>query len=830
MDVSNSYCLFLSIKTLPLLFMFLIQCYWFIGDDIDRIIGNACIKAGFNVARNRTDTRATATFKVDFVCTRGRLSINSRTLRPTDKGSICPFKIPIFFHKIHDAWFIPKLGAGCCEHAGHCHIAPQLLNQKTTYLSTSELQLCIDTLHENIPISVLQKILEKNLGTRLSYDQVAHIRNSSALCNGKTTSSADRLIAKLKDDPNVHFEMLTAKKDIGKELVTIRKTSKNKKSKAKAKNPAVDSVSSQKTNEPDTVGGFAKMVLQALSVNDDQEILLCLSWITVDAVRFFTQYPERLGVDVTFGTNQEKRPLFRGCISNSNNKNIPTWNAYLPSGANWVFKWLFLTCMPALFPAKSLAQVQIVLTDEDPQCYHNLEAAIHRGILPNAKVRLCKWHKVNRNLVLKCPKLNFTDLAVRETFVRWLYSFCDSVETREEVDVSSKMMMDWLTTSGASQDFIVYATKFWTKSFEFQIEYLLHLNYMYVRGGQCGATSFVESDNSALKRDHCGPKPNFTMERAQGSTMQHESRRLTQLKKINMRSLSKTIKKSDRGEVYGKLTATIQPVPLDLLWEQFNERVSYQFSIVNEKIFHVRKVQWKGRQSGLKHPRFDRTRIVTLKNNLMVCTCGLFHRSGITCRHIYSIINVDPQAEHFWHKHLKLYETWFGKNDSFTNRCEKQQEVFGPYIKEHPVPIEKKRLSRVFSWFQEALPHMPPIIVPLEGKKQKFSVGVPVKNLARKFDEVDGEKLFEKNAYNAMIPNVAQISNLVKTHDDFQIVKDGLQQITQSLMERAKMREGEKITKTVSTARVVSFPAVDFRNQDSRKKPFGSPSNFAAKP
>jgi hypothetical protein len=103
-----------------------------------------------------------------------------------------------------------------------------------------------------------------------------------------------------------------------------------------------------------------------------------------------------MGVDVTFGTNQEKRPLFRGCISNSNDRNIPTWNAFLPSGANWVFKWLFQTCMPALFPAKSLQQVQILLCDEDPQCYNNLHGVIRNGIMPNAKVRFCKWHKVNR--------------------------------------------------------------------------------------------------------------------------------------------------------------------------------------------------------------------------------------------------------------------------------------------------------------------------------------------------------------------------------------------------------------------------------------------------
>lgn len=41
------------------------------GDiDIDRLIGNICVNAGFNVMRNRVDKRSVDTIRVEFGCVR----------------------------------------------------------------------------------------------------------------------------------------------------------------------------------------------------------------------------------------------------------------------------------------------------------------------------------------------------------------------------------------------------------------------------------------------------------------------------------------------------------------------------------------------------------------------------------------------------------------------------------------------------------------------------------------------------------------------------------------------------------------------------------------
>ena len=59
--------------------------------------------------------------------------------------------------------------------------------------------------------------------------------------------------------------------------------------------------------------------------------LLAVVFVTADAVRYHSMFPSVIGVDVVFGTNQEKRPHMRGTCKTSYNKNIPLFNAFLPS-------------------------------------------------------------------------------------------------------------------------------------------------------------------------------------------------------------------------------------------------------------------------------------------------------------------------------------------------------------------------------------------------------------------------------------------------------------------------------------------------------------------
>ena len=66
---------------------------------------------------------------------------------------------------------------------------------------------------------------------------------------------------------------------------------------------------------------FLKHVIKALTVNG--RVLLAVAWVTDKGRLYHQQFPYVLGMDVTFGTNAEKHPLFRASSKTSNNNNVP---------------------------------------------------------------------------------------------------------------------------------------------------------------------------------------------------------------------------------------------------------------------------------------------------------------------------------------------------------------------------------------------------------------------------------------------------------------------------------------------------------------------------
>lgn len=107
-----------------------------------------------------------------------------------------------------------------------------------------------------------------------------------------------------------------------------------------------------------------------------------------------------MGFDVTYGTNKEKRPLARGTVKTTSNKNVPFFNALLPSGASWVFRWIFHEAFPRLVSKDSLKKLHLVLVDDDQHCNSQIDSARTLNKLPNAQYRLCKWHRVR--FILLC--------------------------------------------------------------------------------------------------------------------------------------------------------------------------------------------------------------------------------------------------------------------------------------------------------------------------------------------------------------------------------------------------------------------------------------------
>ena len=62
---------------------------------------------------------------------------------------------------------------------------------------------------------------------------------------------------------------------------------------------------------------FAQAIINALKLTGGRSLLLCVAWVTKEQVNFLDRFPWVITMDVTFGTNAEKRPLIPYELLNS---------------------------------------------------------------------------------------------------------------------------------------------------------------------------------------------------------------------------------------------------------------------------------------------------------------------------------------------------------------------------------------------------------------------------------------------------------------------------------------------------------------------------------
>ena len=142
---------------------------------------------------------------------------------------------------------------------------------------------------------------------------------------------------------------------------------------------------------------FIKDLIKGLTLKDGT-VLLAVMWVTKSGKLYHRKFPYVLGLDVTFGTNSEKRGLFRVSGKTSNNNNIPIISAYIPSERRWLFHWCITKVIPFVLDEDNLSKTKMIISDQDAQLVDvlltelNLRGGTSYGC---AKHRLCKWHKVS---------------------------------------------------------------------------------------------------------------------------------------------------------------------------------------------------------------------------------------------------------------------------------------------------------------------------------------------------------------------------------------------------------------------------------------------------
>jgi hypothetical protein len=784
-------------------------------------------------------------YRDDMVAQEQRKSA-SATSRPITNAETCKFNFCVYYHKINQRWFFPKEGGGSLLHSGHAATPAALSQTSTRNVSKEDMELIVLSLEKNIPTAAIKELIRSKSGTNLSQEQLKNIRRTTVIGKDMVNlSPAERLIHNLRSDPQMSFIMLTAQKEVGSGLIVIKKTTKRK---SQIEFDKYLSELYQGDVQDDTPDSYATLIMKALSINEDQEVLLCISWASAEQIRYFTMFPEVFGMDVTNKTNQEERPLHRGTVVSSAKKNIPVWNAFLPSLCKWCFNWLLCVALPSLFPAKALLNVVLILTDEDDQCKSQIRVARDKNVIRNAADRNCAWHKINRNFEIKVAKHCESDYdrTVLKIIVQWLYSICNKIETTVELEHSRRIFFLWLTTTGCSHQLITVTETFWMEKMKEVLDDMAHYKFMYTYGGWIMTSSFQESENSALKRDTMGPKPNQSIDRSQVTIAQHEGRRIEGLTQEHHQQMEKTTVSYD-DPIFQELSRDVQPYIVSLLKREFDQRQHYSYIGCGPGKYYVRRHTW----SDIEHhsfgeerfvvrvvPAYDRTRIVTITGKTVECSCGLFCRKGTPCRHIMAVLETPPEPCHVFHKHLKSYSTFYGINEDFTKRCDQLVLTKGPQVAD--LILSVNRLGTLLSWFEETLPGTSPVLRPgqvhevedyfvesnLEVVEDDVNTGMDGFGLAGFVSESKKSSYaasletnlhdmpYPDNAYTVTHSKFQLLTKNVKTRGDFKILQDGMDKILTDLL-------GSKAHVSNGDAKMASLPVLTHKKKDSRLKPAG---------
>jgi len=179
------------------------------------------------------------------------------------------------------------------------------------------------------------------------------------------------------------------------------------------------------------------------------EIMIGSAWAREDECLIFEKFPEVFMFDVTFGTNNEKRPLGIGGAFDGDMNTFTPIRVFMPSQCAWVFNWIFGSAMPALFGADLLARIQFFLTDGDRVMYGAFENC-QRKFYGKAKHGLCMYHLVVQGINrLKAQMKGWDTAKVRnmvETFKQFLFSWMrvGEIESEEEYGISKACLETWL--------------------------------------------------------------------------------------------------------------------------------------------------------------------------------------------------------------------------------------------------------------------------------------------------------------------------------------------------------------------------------------------------
>jgi len=459
-----------------------------------------------------------------------------------------------------------------------------------------------------------------------------------------------------------------------------------------------------------------------------KRVLLAAAWAREDERRLFEMFPEVLMFDVTFGTNNEGRPLGVAASPDANMNVFTPIRAFLPSQCRWVFDWIFRTAIPTLLGKEALRRMQLLITDGDVNIYNAFDS-VQSELYPNATHGLCLYHLVTQKLEdLTLNKKLPECLDLQRTFKLWVFSWMQlgGVETDVEFKTSKDALCAYLKrifgkpdTDSTSQamrrdaevlhEFLVKRLMHYKKKWYFPGRFAAGLLTLNQKTG-----SAVESVNHTMKiKSSKVVTPSMSL-RTSFDTQQTQAKQRMDLWRKS------TMQKYESKQLWVKGSATADKVTTmaeSLLQQRKEQAPLYSLRVASQ--CEVQVVRTPGttpsfcadcrpsigqicptcsRDSPI--PRFWRCRTITFHNvgsdtYSVSCTCPYYSNTGVPCVHMCRVLpKIMPHHFHIrWHR---IYPALFKRVG-----CDQQTKAFKVRQMDRRLLISSHELEQVTTYLSE---------------------------------------------------------------------------------------------------------------------------------
>ena len=111
-------------------------------------------------------------------------------------------------------------------------------------------------------------------------------------------------------------------------------------------------------------------------------------WVNPKEIYLLEVFPKVVMIDTAEKINNEKRPLLTAEGKDSHGNMFIFLHLFMPNQQSWVFRWIFFIVFPSLIPKHILANIKIIITDDDSQEFTQIDNVI-KSVIPNAKRVRC---------------------------------------------------------------------------------------------------------------------------------------------------------------------------------------------------------------------------------------------------------------------------------------------------------------------------------------------------------------------------------------------------------------------------------------------------------